>query len=57
MARTIGDYYAKVPALGGIKGTIIAEPCINILKIDPFSDFILLGCKSFYFFISIFLNI
>lgn len=46
-----------MPALGGIKGTIIPEPCISVLKIDPFSDFILLGCKSFYFFISIILNI
>ena len=45
MARTIGDYYVKIPALGGFVGGLIAEPTINFLKVDDKSDFLLLGCK------------
>ena len=48
MARTIGDYYCKIPELGGIKGTVSPEPCINILRIDEKSDFILMGCDGIF---------
>ena len=45
MARTIGDYYAKIPELGGVKGTLVSEPSINLLRVDHNSDFLLMGCK------------
>ena len=48
VSRTIGDYYCKLPELGGIKGTVSPEPCINILKIDEKSDFLLMGCDGIF---------
>ena len=37
-----------MPELGGLKGTVSSEPCINILKIDERSDFILMGCDGIF---------
>ena len=54
MVRTIGDYYSKDPIHGGIEGTNISMPCINVVQIDDNSDFVLMGCK-FDFFNLIFL--
>ena len=54
MVRTIGDYYSKDPRFGGIEGTNISMPCINVVPIDDQSDFVLMGCK-FDFFNLIFL--
>ena len=48
VARTIGDYYAKIPEFGGMKGLVSAEPCINILKADERSDFLLMGCDGIF---------
>ena len=48
VSRTIGDYYCKMPELGGVKGTVSPEPCINILKIDEKSDFLLMGCDGIF---------
>ena len=35
---------------GGIPGTNVPQPCINMIKIDEKSDFILLGCKFLFFY-------
>jgi len=48
VSRTIGDYYCKLPELGGVKNTVSAEPCINILKVDEKSDFLLMGCDGIF---------
>ena len=48
VARTIGDYYAKLPELGGVKGSVIGDPCINVLKADERSDFLLMGCDGIF---------
>lgn len=48
VVRTIGDYYSKIPELGGKSGTNIPYPCVNLIPIDDESDFILLGCKKIY---------
>ena len=36
----------KIPALGGFVGGLICQPCINMLRVDDKSDFLLLGCKK-----------
>ena len=48
VARTIGDFYAKIPELGGVKGLVSSEPCINRFKVDDKSDFILMGCDGIF---------
>jgi hypothetical protein len=35
---------------GGIPGTNVPQPCINMIKVDEKSDFILLGCKLLFFY-------
>ena len=47
MARTIGDYYVKIPHFGGIKGVLCGEPCIKTFNINEQTDFILIGCKFY----------
>ena len=37
-----------MPELGGKKGLVSSEPCINILKVDEKSDFILMGCDGIF---------
>ena len=48
VARTIGDFYAKLPELGGIRGLVSPDPCINVLRIDQKSDFLIMGCDGIY---------
>jgi hypothetical protein len=45
VARSIGDYRAKMTELGGNPKTVICQPCVNTFQISDKSDFILLGCK------------
>ena len=49
----MGDFGCKNPLIGGKKGTIIAKPCVNKLKISERTDFILLGCNYIYLFLII----
>ena len=44
------DYYVKIPAFGGKKGSLSSEPCIKTFIINDKTDFLILGCKSFYFY-------
>ena len=46
----MGDFGCKNPLIGGKKGTIIAKPCVNKLKISERTDFILLGCNYIFIF-------
>ena len=48
VARTIGDFYAKMPELGAIKGLLSSEPCINVFRVDDLSDFLLMGCDGIF---------
>ena len=48
VARTIGDFYAKLPELGGKKGLVSSDPCVNVLRIDDKSDFLIMGCDGIY---------
>jgi protein phosphatase 2C family protein 2/3 len=48
VARTIGDFYAKIPELGGVKGLVSSDPCITLFKVDDKSDFILMGCDGIF---------
>ena len=36
---------------GGKEGTNVASPCINRIPLEAESDFILLGCKIYNYFI------
>ena len=47
--RTIGDYYAKFPAFGGVKGSLSCSPCIKTFFINQDTDFLLLGCKHYLY--------
>ena len=48
LARTIGNFYAKMPEFGGIEGIISPDPCINIFRLDDLSDFILMGSHGIF---------
>ena len=48
IARTIGNFYAKMPEFGGIKGIISPDPCINTFRVDDKSDFILMGSHGIF---------
>jgi len=48
VARTIGDYYVKLPAFGGKAGALSSEPCIKTFMINDKTDFLILGCDGIY---------
>ena len=48
VSRTFGDFYAKLPELGGCPGTVIAVPDIKAFKILKEHDFILLGSDGIF---------
>ena len=45
VSRTIGDLEAKSTKYGGNPNVVIAEPDIQVHKIRPDFDYILLACK------------
>ena len=48
VVRTIGDFYAKIPHLGGLVNAVSSRPCVNILRADEKSDFLIMGCDGIY---------
>jgi protein phosphatase 2C family protein 2/3 len=48
VSRTFGDFYAKLPELGGNPGTIISIPEVKAFKILKEHDFILLGSDGIF---------
>ena len=37
-----------MPELGGLVGAVSYKPCVNILRIDDKSDFLIMGCDGIY---------
>ena len=48
VSRTFGDIKSKIESFGGKKSVIIAEPDINIFKIDSNTDFLLMGSDGLF---------
>lgn len=48
VSRTFGDIEAKLPKYGGNPKVVIAEPEIEVFKIDETWDYFLLGCDGIY---------
>lgn len=46
MSRTIGDIEAKNAELGGIQGTVSAEPDIRKFRLTGKEDFIIMCCDG-----------
>ena len=52
VSRTFGDIEAKREKFGGNPNVVVATPDIKEFNIDDSMDFLLLGCKCNYIFLS-----
>jgi len=50
VSRTFGDIEAKRERFGGNPNVVIAVPDIKEFTIDDKMDFLLLGCKFFFYY-------
>lgn len=48
VSRTFGDVEAKLPRFGGNPNVVIAEPDIEVIRVDRSSDFIILACDGIF---------
>lgn len=49
VCRSFGDAEAKIEKFGGNSKVIISEPEVQVIKLLDDHDFIILGCKFFYY--------